>query len=136
MTPLFHGTVDKTGKLALNNRRRISQYLHSIVGKAVQITIEPVRNTRSQNQNRYYWGVVIKMISVRTGHTDEEVHAILASKFLKEGVDFRGKRYEVVKSTTSLTTIGFEDYLEKCRTFAAIDLELIIPLPNEIVVMN
>lgn len=92
------------------------------------LEINKSKNKRSLNQNKYYWGVVIKIFSDDTGYTPEECHQWLASKFLqytKNGRDF-------TRSTKQLDTKEFEEYTEKCRQWLYHELNLHIPLPNEV----
>ena len=87
---------------------------------------KPKKN-RSGQQNRYYWGVVCKLVSDHTGYTPEESHQIMAEMFLsyeKEGKVF-------TRSTTKLRTADFEIYMEQCRRWAAMELRIYLPLPNE-----
>lgn len=85
------------------------------------------KKSRSNQQNRYYWGVVCKLVSDHTGYMPEEVHQIMAEKFLSYEKDGR----VFTRSTTKLKTAEFEDYMEKCRRWAAMELQVYIPLPNE-----
>ena len=84
------------------------------------------REKRSIQQNNYYWGVVCKIMSDETGYTPEEMHQILGEKFLSYDKD----EMTFVKSTTKLRTKDFEDYMEKCRRFASMELQCYVPLPN------
>jgi hypothetical protein len=34
----------------------------------VQVTAEKIKNSRSISQNRYCWGIVVKLIAQHTGH--------------------------------------------------------------------
>ena len=45
--------------------------------------VELKRETRSNPQNRYYWGVVIDTLSKELGYEPEEMHEILKYKFNK-----------------------------------------------------
>lgn len=96
-------------------------------GKRYKVQIKEDRSTRSSNQNRYMWGCVYKMISEHTGYELEEVHQLMGKLFLRytKGLE------TFVKSTTRLNTKEMEEYLEKVRRFAAMELQLSIPLPNE-----
>ncbi len=88
----------------------------------------PKKETRSQQQNRYYWGVVLKTIGLELGYEPEEAHQIFAAMFLSYEKDNR----TFTRSTTTLKTNETEDYLEKVRRFAAMELSINVPLPNEI----
>ena len=96
-------------------------------GRYIWAMPEKERNTRSIQQNKYYHGVVCKLISDHTGYTSEEVHQILAEQFLSYEKD--GRKF--VQSTTKLKTTEFEAYMEECRRWASMELQVYIPLPNE-----
>jgi len=92
----------------------------------------PYKKGRSNSQNRYYWGVVVKMLSEYTGFTDEEIHEILKHHFLSVNKTFNDMIFYIPQSTTSLTTAQMEDYLTKVRRWAAAELGCSIPEPNEV----
>ena len=94
----------------------------------LDIIVRKQQKLSSNPQNRYYYGVIIKFISEFTGHTPEEVDSIMKWKFLKRYDD---KGLEYVPSKNELTTKEREDYHDKCRRWAAIVLELNIPMPGE-----
>lgn len=96
----------------------------------------PDKKNRSNSQNRYYWGCVLPLVSDHTGFTIEEAHEVLKYKFLKGWKNIKNpkKEYievEYVRSTTSLDTKSFEEYMTKVREFASADMGLYIPEPNE-----
>lgn len=95
----------------------------------------PLTKGRSNNQNRYYRGVVVKIISEHTGFTPEEVHELLKYRFLRtyETLSTKNgdKEFERTKSTTELTTSAFEIFMSDVRMWASIELGLYIPDPNE-----
>lgn len=98
----------------------------------------PNLKNRSTQENRYYFGVVVKALSELTGFNPDEMHEILKHKFLKKSVWItnieKGTVEEVVitQSTTELTTVEFENYLAKIRQWAGEELNCPIPLPNEV----
>jgi hypothetical protein len=111
----------------VNTFRKITDYVKGKDDWFV-IEIQKSKQVRSLNQNKYYWGVVVKILSGHTGYTSDETHQELARMFL--GYDNNGKRF--VKSTTKLNTFEFEQYTEKCRIWARNEMSVHIPLPNEI----
>lgn len=92
------------------------------------IEIQKSKRIRSLRQNKYYWGVLVKGLSMHTGYTSDETHQELAKMFL--GYDNNGKRF--VRSTTKLNTFDFEQYLTKCRVWALDNMNIEIPLPNAV----
>jgi ribosomal protein L39E len=99
-----------------------------------RVELKEDRDNRSNNQNRYYWAVVIKTLSDETGFTPEEMHEVLKRKFLKYNkVLPNGEQVGITMSTTDLDTKEFEEYMEQIRRFAIQELDILILLPNEII---
>lgn len=107
--------------------RKITEYVKGKDDFFV-IEIQKSKRIRSLNQNKYYWGVVVKIIANHTGYTSDETHQQLARVFLS----YKNGPHLFVHSTTKLNTVDFEAYLEKCRKWAQQDMGCYIPLPNEI----
>jgi len=107
-------------------------HLHSLEGCEVDVTVEKHRSSRSSNQNRYYWGVVIQIISDETGYSRDEMHEILRSKFLREEAEIGNDKIGYSRSTTSLKTNEFEDYMSQIRQWSSVELNCYIPEPNEV----
>jgi hypothetical protein len=98
----------------------------------ITISVSKKRNPRSSNQNRYYFGIVLRQLSDETGNTVDEMHEIMKQKFLLiEKCVFNDEIYEITQSTTKLNTAEMEVYLEKIRRFASMELNIVILLPNE-----
>jgi hypothetical protein len=97
-------------------------------GNYYVIEIQRAASKRSLNQNRYYWGVVVDLFAQNTGYTKEESHQELAGMFLK--YEAHGKPF--TRSTTTLTTLEFEQYADKCRQWMGEMLGINVPLPNEV----
>ena len=105
--------------------------LYSLEGQEVEITItkrKKARPQRSNEQNRYYWGVVIELLAQETGNERDDIHTALRMKFLGRLKD----KMWIAESTTNLDTAEMEDYLSKCRMWASADLGIYIPKPDEI----
>lgn len=117
----------KSGKYNLENPERFKNLPLFLTEKRHVMTIKEDKLTRSEKQNRYMWGVVYEYISQETGYVPEEVHQLMAKKFLT----YFKKMETFVKSTTKLSTKEMEEYLENIRRFASMELSLYIPLPNE-----
>lgn len=88
--------------------------------------------SRSNSQNSYYWGVVIKELSEHTGFTPDEMHEVLKHRFLGYFKTTReGRELWTCKSTTALSSGDMEEYLSNIRTYASINLDCYIPSPHE-----
>jgi hypothetical protein len=126
------------GKLE-KNRDLLSEVIQSLEGKDIVIIIEKKKKKRSNPQNSYYFGVVIPLMkqgfynSLGEHVGTDEIHTFLKNRFLfKEIVNEQNA--EIIKmpqSTTELSTIQFEEYLDKIREFASEFLSIQIPLPNQ-----
>ena len=127
--PKFTGRVNEAGKIELNQPDRFRAYLETFRGQQIDLLIRRHRRTRSNNQNRYYWGVVVSILAESFGYSPDEMHNALAWRFLR--LDDRPE-LPTVRSTTTLTTGEFERYLEAVRTWASIEQGVFIPLPNEV----
>jgi hypothetical protein len=134
----LNADIDEQGVFTLNNRQRFVQWCNENIGKNIRVRFTRAYGRRSTPQNSYYWGVVIKEISIRLrdlGHQwleDEDVHLMMKLKFNHEDVvSEEGEVLELPKSTTSLTTVEFMEYIDRVRQWAAGFLNIHIPEPNE-----
>jgi hypothetical protein len=107
----------------------IKERLWKLEGKivTVKITRYVPRKDRSNEQNRYMWGVVYKIMADYTGHSEEEIHEAMKYEFLTD----KGSKMKIPRSTATLSTLEMEDYLSKVREFASMELGCYIPEPNE-----
>lgn len=131
--PKIKGLV-KQGKLTFsqNQQNILTRWLNNLIGKEVEVIIKPWKNSRSGQQNKYYWGVVISMISEETGYTRDELHEFFKILFLSKSITIGEKEYKTSISTSKLKTDEFEDYIGAIKDFAKLKISLHIPEPNEI----
>ncbi len=126
----------KKGRLEVRNRRRFSQSLRRMRDGEVLITVERIKAARSQPQNRYYWGVVVELLSEHTGYTPDEIHDVLKAKFIPKKLalaDGNGEvkgEFVIGGTTTKLDKVAFGEYVESIRRWAAEDLHVVIPDPD------
>ncbi len=121
-------------------RAAIQKKLEGSEGKELCIIVAEWRPPRSNKQNRYYHGVVVKRIHRVFLHHGNEWTTDQVSEFLKEEVGGlidvlylpNGQKRRIPRSSTTLDTTEWEVFMEKCREWAARVLNLIIPLPNEV----
>ena len=84
---------------------------------------------RSGQQNKWYWSVIVPMISLEVGYlTDEECHEDLKLKFNPKPSKLDPEAV-LGGSTTLLTTKEFSDYCERICIWALQYLGLDIPRP-------
>lgn len=132
-------TRPTNGRLPKRTRERIHELLLTLENKQIEVTIKRKRKTRSNPQNAYYWGVVIPLlvdgIYNQWGEyqSKEQAHELLKERFCFNEVvnEDTGEVIKLKKSTTYLTTVEMEIYLEQCRQFLNEWFGITAPLPNE-----
>lgn len=135
--------VDKDS--ILHVPRRFKQEIgEKFKGQRIEITIRKKKKHRSNEQNRYYWGVVVPYILdafIELGNDLQEgnpEHLQLIHDFLKrrclparQVCDAHGVEVELTPSTADLSTTEMMEYIERVCLFAAESLNVAIPQPNE-----
>lgn len=99
--------------------------------KGLEVWFKKHKAQRSYQQNRLMW-MWLDILSEETGHTPLDLHEILKVKFL--GTETRtlgGEQFVIAKSTTTLNTKEFTDYLEKMRDLGN-TMEIRLPLPDDL----
>jgi len=120
------------GKMVIRDDTALNAYLWRMKnGEELELKISKKRRTRSQNQNNWYWGVVLPVISRDTGHSVEELHEIYKRRFLQpKEVNYRGKIIRLPGSTSRLSKADFFEFVERIRADAA-DIGIYIPEPEQ-----
>ncbi len=96
-------------------------------------TISKPKSNRTNQMNRYYWGVMIKMIAEETGYDNDQIHELMKiTHGVKEDLDIGMIGGWVPKSTAKYTVEEMQDYWLKITQWAAEFLNLQIPEPGEI----
>lgn len=113
--PRFRAKVDN-GKLVFHDNTAFLAHLWRFKSDDVlEVTVEKPKKQRSLEQQGYYWGCILPVMSHDTGHSTEELHEILKRMFLpRKIVNFKGKEYPLPGSTTQLTRLEFAEYLTRC----------------------
>jgi hypothetical protein len=121
-------------------RERIADNLHAFVlkalpGKRLKVVVQEAKKRRSDEQNRYLWGVVYPTI-LRSGQLDgwtaEDLHEFfLGEVFGWETVSgFGRKRMRPIRRSSGLSTVEFADYVARIQRRMA-ELGVYVPDPNE-----
>jgi hypothetical protein len=124
-------------RLFIEDRRRFDEAVSRLDDRwDYEIAVRRLYANRSQQQNRYYWGVVVEMLSEYTGFTPDEMHEWLKMKFIPKKLavcDGNGEvdgEFVVGGSTRKMTPTQFEDYMRTIREWAAEKLDVVIPDPD------
>lgn len=132
------GKVEK-GKIFIHKLKRMWEAVLSLGEGPFLVIVKRNYGKRSNEQNKYYWGVVIPAFMVAASDsTGEEwapsqVHETLKAAFLFEEIAHfeTGQIIRKVKSTSDLSTVEFNEYIDKCRNFVFEWFGAYVPEPNE-----
>jgi hypothetical protein len=107
-------------------------YALTITDKPYIVTIRKKHPPRSLDQNSYYWGVIIELTAAALGYSRNEMHEVWKWELLghDEITGIGGKKIEIARSTTDLSTAEAEEYYSQIRMKAS-ELGIYIPEPNE-----
>lgn len=103
------------------------------------------KNKRTNNQNAYYWMILTDYIQPALYNegwnnikTKDDAHEFISDLFLKVKVinEVSGDSWTRTKSTSELSTVEFNLYLEEIWQWAAEYLNVNIPSPNEQLIFN
>jgi hypothetical protein len=140
----YSGPVSADGAIAIPKRAR-KEIAQVFAGQSVEVIIKKLRRSRSNQQNRYYWGVVVAMVlqalydlgnqDLKPGHPDSVnlVHEFLKNKFLPPVIatDAQGQELQLPPSTRKQNTVEMLDYIAEIQMWAAEFLNIVIPDPGE-----
>jgi len=128
----------KNGQFS-SNLPIVKNILEAHNGSLLQITFHKKRNKRSNNQNAYYWTVIVSIFQNCIKEEWQEiwsttkVHELLKTNCNYEELinEETGQVVRRTKSTTENTTTDQENFHTNCRTLALDYFSTEIPMPNE-----
>ena len=106
-------------KLNKSSRQSLISLIGSISldnDKEYYINIKEKSN-RSTAQNKLYWDLITE-IGNYLGYTSEEMHGLLAYKYLSHKIEVMDEEVTVVPSTSRLTVKEFNGYIKQITSFA------------------
>lgn len=111
-----------------DSKKLLFQNLKNLDGEfLVKIQRKPKR--RTNQVNKYYWGVVLEYISQETGENKNLLHELMKDRFIPNVVFLDA--YDL--STASLDTVQMWEYIEMIRAWSVGFLNCYIPEPNEVI---
>ena len=133
MNPIFLGRIDK-GKVSFQNRPLFDQYIKSFKdGTLLEIIVKKFKETKSDPLRKYYFGVVMKLLSEETGYTKDEMHDAMKAKFASTyGENDLLIIQSVFSNKSKMSIEDKQDFIEQVKRWAATYLSLYIPDPNEV----
>jgi hypothetical protein len=132
-------SVIEDGKIRRMVAQGLADYIKGCGFKKVVIEVSQYRAKRSNEQNKYYWYIVVQYqrgcFKERWGevYTKEQVHDWnKANIFCKELIDEdTGEVYKIPGSSAAQNKMEFEERMELIRQFFWTKFEWKIPMPNE-----
>lgn len=128
----------RKGKLYIRDRETFDEAIRRLDDRwMLEVTVKRLRASRSQRQNRYWWGVCVALVSEHTGYTPEEIHEIAKQMFLPRKLavcDGNGEvkgEFVMGGSTRTLNTAEFSEFVERFKQWAAETLDVAIPDADE-----
>jgi hypothetical protein len=118
---------ESESKLVIKSQKFYQHQLNKFKDcEKVTLFITNKKPKRSEQQNRYYFGVYLPLIAQETGERNiMRLHELFKGEFLTEGiVDVLGKKVRMKKSTTELSVSEF------CKYIMDIESETGIPAPS------
>lgn len=115
--------VDGRKTLVVKSKRWYEHQLQKFKdGTEVTLEVHTRKPKRTEQQNRYYWGVYLPLISKETGEADlDALHELFKGKFLAEGiVEVLGEKVRKKKSTTELGVGEFCQFVIDIETLTQV----------------
>ncbi len=128
----FVGAVNARGVLHEHTRAQIAECLRTFAGKDVTIKVSKYKPQRSLDQNAYWWAVPVALLSEHTGYEPEQMHYVLLGEWRGYEDGPRGGKVPRCCSSSKLTTAEFAELIEWVQRWAATELDVQIPAPNEV----
>lgn len=102
------------------SKQDVLSYIENLpLDKAIEVTLSPYRNNRTNAQNRLMWAWLHELED-QTGNDAEALHVFFKARFLgvKDRVVFNMK-LKTTQTTTKLNTKEFTEYLKKIELLAS-----------------
>lgn len=139
-----YGTIT-AGVLRISYRSKFDEALRSFPDCRVRVTVEKLyrkRSTLTENgtgENGYYHHIVVTAYQQGAWETQQRMLSHdQAHEELKNNCNYKeyhneetGTVMRTILSTATLTTVEFEEYLDRCRAFIEEWFGIRVPMPNE-----
>lgn len=127
------GEIDQDGRLQLSaGKEEFARGMRSMKRRMkVEVIVREAKSRRSNAANRYYWGVVLKLIADYTGDDVNSIHEFVKMKFLRpREIRILGETFAAPASSSELDSQQFHEFVEQVRKFAATELSIETPEPD------
>lgn len=106
--------IDGYNTLIIKSQRWYKYQLQKFKdGENVTLEVHNRKSKRTEQQNKYYWGVYLPLVSKETNEPDlDRLHELFKGKFLTEGIfEVLGEKVRIKRSTTELGVGEFCQYI-------------------------
>jgi hypothetical protein len=123
------------GHLKIEGRQVFEQTMARFDDGPVTLRITAGKRSRTSNQNKFFHGVIVKLIAEHTGYSlSEAKDAILLTLIPQEITDIKtGEIVRVPGHSSRLTVKEFNELIERALQLGA-ELGVYIPTPDEVAV--
>jgi hypothetical protein len=113
LNAIWRAIIEKGGKLRFDDNDGLRAFLMSFKeGSEVEVVVKQRKRLRSLNQNSYYWAY-LRLISEETGNLEDDLHEAFKKEFVpSEKLSIFGIEVPKYKTTTSLSTMEFSEYIK------------------------
>jgi hypothetical protein len=126
-----HSATIKQGRVEFVNKEAWTVDCAKHEGISVTIELSKPKSTRSANQNRYLWGIVVPMLCESIGYPVQEAEECWSAVKIAVGHCKHTKIGMVALPTKNLGTKEFSELIDSVRAWASCELSTRIPSPNE-----
>jgi len=119
------------------DRERATELVNRLsLDKDWDLTATIHKAQRSRSVEKYYRGVVLKMIAEHTGDSEKDLHEVLLGEILgSQVVTILGHQKRVpVKRSGDMAPAEYMDFVDRVKALAAEHLGLYIPDPGEVLI--
>ena len=140
-----YAELNSDGVLKIFRRAEFMQSLKVLFGDSkaksirCELIVKKLYKKRSTPQNAYYHGIIVSdFVTGFKETTGQEIIPLEAHELLKQNCNYieipnetTGEVLKVGRSTTTLSTVEMEEYLDRCRRFIFDWFNITVLLPGE-----
>lgn len=128
----FTGVI-RNGKVHLDQPDRWRAAKAQLEGRPIELSLGRLRHNRSLKANAYMWAIY-RLIAQETGNDEDTIHKTMKGMFLplEDLVLPNGETVKTLGSTRGLDTVAFGEFIERIKAFAAQELGIRVPEPDEL----
>lgn len=135
--PCISLPLEKKGGKVQIDRPRFARLLEMLADGRYEVLVERWSETRSQQQNRYYHGVVVELLADYWGLDHDDAHELIKLHCNPKIITVLNKESGELQeetigaSTAKLSKENWSKFIERCQRWAAEEFNVVIPDPNQ-----